>query len=104
MESAGNAFDCGRLAERLMLAAWAHGVGSCIGSIWPDDDQRKAKELLRIPADRWMRPTVALGYPADADATRVSSTPDMAKVFPSVGRRALADIVSWERFGARERT
>ena len=102
MESANNAFDCGRLAERLMLAAWAHGVGSCIGSLWPDDNMRTAKELLDIPADRWLRPTVALGYPADAKATRVSSTPQMASVIP-LGRKPVADLVSWERFGKTRR-
>ncbi len=100
MESAGNAFDCGRLAERLMLAAWAHGVGSCIGSLWPDDNMRKTKELLGIPEDRWLRPTVALGYPADAEATRVRSTPHMASVIP-LGRRPIADLVHWERYGTK---
>lgn len=98
MESARNAFDCGRLAERLMLAAWAHGVGSCIGSIWPEDNERKAKDMLGVPPDRWMRQTIALGYPADAGATRVSSTPRMASALPSIGRRPLSELVSWERY------
>lgn len=102
MESAGNAFDCGRLAERLMLAAWAHGVGSCIGSIWPDDNAREAETLLGIPDARWIRPTVALGYPADAEATRVTGTPRMAGVFPSLGRKPTDAFVSWERYGVRE--
>ncbi len=102
MESANNAFDCGRLAERLMLAAWAHGVGSCIGSIWPDDNMRTAKELLGVPDARWLRPTVALGYPADAEATRVRSTPRMLGVLPSLGRKPMDAFVSWERFGVRQ--
>lgn len=102
MESANNAFDCGRLAERLMLAAWAHGVGSCIASIFPDDNMRTAKELLGIPDERWLRPTVALGYPADDDATRVRSTPRMLEVLPSLGRKPMERLVSWERFGLRQ--
>jgi nitroreductase len=102
MESANNAFDCGRLAERLMLAAWSHGVGSCIGSIWPDDNTRKAKELLGIPEARWMRHAISLGYPADEAATRVSGTP-MAGALPSVGRKPIREFVSWERYGAKER-
>lgn len=61
---------------------------------------RRAKELLSIPESAWLRPTVALGYPADAEATRVSSTPGMARVVP-IGRKPLADIVSWERHGRR---
>jgi hypothetical protein len=28
-----------------MLAAWAHGVGSCIGSLYPDDNARRARAL-----------------------------------------------------------
>ena len=101
-QSASNAFDCGRLAERVMLAAWAHGVGSCIGSIWPDDNVAKAKELLDVPEDRWMRQTIALGYPADESATRVSGTP-MARALPSLGRRPLTALVSWDRYGKATR-
>ena len=101
MEGVNSAFDCGRLAERLMLAAWAHGVGSCIGSIWPDDNTRKAKELLAIPEERWMRHAISLGYPADDDATKVRTTPELARALPSIGRRPMADFVSWERYGTK---
>jgi len=100
MDSANNAFDCGRLAERLMLAAWAHGIGSCIASLFPDDNARKAKELVGIPAARWVRQTVALGYPADEKATRVAAIPRMAGVVP-IGRKPLNEFVSWERYGNR---
>jgi len=100
MDSANNAFDCGRLAERLMLAAWAHAIGSCIASLFPDDNARKAKELLGIPAARWVRQTVALGYPADEKATRVAAIPRMAGVVP-IGRKPLNEFVSWERYGNR---
>jgi len=99
MDSRNNAFDCGRLAERLMLAAWSHGVGSCIGSIWPDDNERAAKELLGVPKERWLHQVISFGFPADADATRVSATPGAARMLPSVGRRPRSEVVSWERFG-----
>ena len=99
MDSRNNAFDCGRLAERLMLAAWSHGVGSCIGSIWPDNNERSAKELLGVPKDRWLHQVISFGYPADADATRVSATPGAAGMLPSIGRRPRSEVVSWERFG-----
>jgi nitroreductase len=59
-----NAFDEGRIAERIMLAAHAHGIGSCIG--WLRDEGRAAaKALLRVPADRTVRTTISLGYPAE---------------------------------------
>lgn len=98
MEGRGNAFDCGRLAERLMLAAWSHGVGSCIGSIWPDDNERAAKELLGVPEDRWLHQVISFGYPADPKGTRVRASADVA-MLPSLGRRPLSELVSWERFG-----
>ena len=98
MDSARNAFDCGRLAERAMLAAWAHGVGSCIGSIWGDGNEGVAKDLLGVPKERWLHQIVSLGYPADAEATRARSTPT-ARILPSIGRKPLAELVSWERFG-----
>jgi nitroreductase len=59
-----NAFDEGRIAERIMLAAHAHGIGSCIG--WLRDEGRAAaKALLGVPGDRTVRTTVSLGYPAE---------------------------------------
>jgi len=100
MDSANNAFDCGRLAERLMLAAWTHGIGSNIASLFPDENARKAKELLGIPDGRWVRQTVAFGYPADEKATRVSSTPGMGALMP-LGRKPLGEFVSWEHYGKR---
>jgi nitroreductase len=83
-----------------MLAAWAHGIGSCIASLFPDENARKATELLGIPAGRWVRQTVALGHPADARATRVASTPRMVGALP-LGRKPLEQLVSWERYGRR---
>jgi len=99
MDSRSNAFDCGRLAERLMLSAWSHGVGSCIGSIWPDNHERSAKELLGVHKDRWLHQVISFGFPADSDATRVSATPSDRRILPSIGRRPLSELVSWERFG-----
>ena len=100
MDSRNNAFDCGRVAERLMLAAWSHGVGSCIGSIWPDDNERAAKQLLGVPKDRWLHQVISFGYPADVDAMRVSATPGAARMLPSIGRRPRSEVVSWERYGS----
>ena len=102
MDGPNNAFDCGRLAERVMLAAWAHGVGSCIGSVWGEESERTAKDLLGIPHERWLRQLISMGYPADAEAARVRSTPATARALPMVGRRPLAELVSWERYGRRD--
>lgn len=103
MDSAKNQFDCGRLAERVMLAAWAHGIGSCIGSIWGDGNEAKAKDLLGVPQDRWLHQLISLGHPADDDAARVLSTPGTARALPSIGRKPLRELVSWERYGRAAR-
>jgi nitroreductase len=58
-----NAFDEGRIAERIMLAAHAHGIGSSIG--WFVGDGRAgAAKALEVPAGRTVRTAISLGYPA----------------------------------------
>ena len=39
-------YDEGRLAERIMLAAWAHGVGSSIGWIVGEGQSRVVERFL----------------------------------------------------------
>ena len=92
--------DAGRLAERLMLAGWAHGVGSCIGSIFPNDNQDRAKALLEIPPDRQLHTVLSFGYPADANAGRLASTPNMVTVLPSIGRKPMNEFAYFGRFGS----
>ena len=85
--------DEGRLMQNLMLAAWAHGVGSCIGSIYPDKEQL-ARELLGIPKNLYIRTALSLGYPESPQALRLPPTARVPR-----GRRPFEDVVHWERFG-----
>jgi len=89
--------DEGRLMQNLMLAAWAHGVGSCIGSIFPKGNEQRARELLGIPKDRYLRTMLSIGYPAGPHALRLPPNTPIPR-----GRRPLDEIVSWERFGNRD--
>jgi nitroreductase len=98
MDNANQRFDEGRLAENVMLAAWAHGVGSCIGSLYPDDNARRARALLGVPDGRWLHTAISLGYPADEQALRLSADRAGLTEVP-IGRAELADLVSWEQFG-----
>jgi nitroreductase len=98
MEDGNRRFDEGRLAQNVMLAAWAHGVGSCIASLYPEANNNRARELLGIPAQRWMHTAISLGYPADERALRLSADRAGLTTVP-IGRQELADLVSWERFG-----
>lgn len=101
MNAPTNSFDAGRLAQNLMLGGWAFGVGSCIGSLAPEAEETRAKELLGVPSDRSMRTAIAFGYPANSDALKVSATPEIQRVLPSVGRRPLGEIVHVERYQER---
>ena len=83
-------YDEGRLSERIMLAAAAHGVGSCVGWVrGPTEDGVKA--ILGIPRGRRVRTLISFGYP-DQEAHRARP--------PRGGsaRRPLAEIVHEERF------
>ncbi|HEX5417543.1 MAG TPA: nitroreductase family protein [Chloroflexota bacterium] len=101
METPTNSFDAGRLAQNLMLGGWAFGVGSCIGSLGPEAQETRAKELLGVPRDRSLRTTIAFGYPAGSEALKVSATPEIQNVLPSVGRRPFGEIVHVEKYGER---
>ena len=80
-------YDEGRLSERLMLAAAAHGVGSCIG--WfTGRGVGDAKQLLGIPEHRLVRTALSFGYPDEATRER-SSGP---------GRKPLSEIAHEERY------
>jgi nitroreductase len=70
-------YDEGRLSERIMLAASAHGLGSAIG--WfrgAAADQ--AKQLLGIPKERLLRTIMSLGY-VDSEARRQRTRPEQPR-------------------------
>ena len=95
-DDAWTCMDEGRLMQNLMLAAWAHGVGSCIGSIYPKDNEQRAREHLGIPSNWFVRTALSVGYPASPQALRLPANAPIPK-----GRRPLEDVVSWERLGNR---
>lgn len=89
MEGSGHDFDEGRLAERICLAAAAHGVGAGIG--WfAGDGPNAVKQLLGIPADHVARTAIALGYPSE-QAQKMRTKPGEA-------RKPISKIVHNERF------
>jgi len=61
-------FDEGRMAERLLLAAAARGLGSAIATL-KGDGPEVAKQMLGIPVERRVKTVVTVGV-ADADAIR----------------------------------
>jgi len=87
------AFDEGRVTERLLIAAHYLGLGG--GTAWFGDarQQAHAKELLGIPAERTARSLVVLGHPAEQSVPRPGA---------SGGRKPLAEVASRERYPANE--
>lgn len=87
-----DAYDEGRLAERILLAAGAHGVGAAVGHFTGPGDtwaaSTQAKRLLGIPDELVLRETISLGYPAE----HLQPTPNPP------GRKPVGQLVHWERY------
>jgi nitroreductase len=84
------AFDDGRLVERLLLAAKACGLGGNIGTL-KGDGPEVIKQALGIPAERRTRSVVTVGH--IDQAARRARTPS-----PTAGRKPLEQFVHWERY------
>ena len=87
------AYDEGRISERLLIAAHLLGLGG--GTAWfGDDDQQAAgKQILEVPAGLTARSVVALGYPITYKDPRPGAV--------TGGRKPLTEIVSKDRFSSK---
>lgn len=85
------AYDEGRVTERLLIAARSRGLGG--GVAWYGDaaQQAEAKQILGIPAERVARSVVLIGYPI--------STKDPRPARAEPGRKPLSALVSYNRWG-----
>ena len=73
-----DAYDDGRVAERLLVAATILDIGA--GISWIREDVRpRVGPLLGLPADRMVRTIVQLGYPTEA-ARAPKSAPGQARL------------------------
>lgn len=88
------AYDEGRVSERLMLAARAHDLGSGTGWFSTEEAQRGVRELLGIPDGKDVWSAVAFGYVDESGEQRAASV--------SGGRKPLAEIVSFGRYGQHD--
>lgn len=93
-------FDAGRLAQTIMLAAWSEGIGSCIATLFPEDNLRRVRALLGVPEGLDVTTAIALGYPADAAATRLSSAPPNVLAEVPLGRIDRDRFLHRERWGS----
>lgn len=79
-----NSFDLGQAASLLQMAAWEHGVGSCIAAIY---DIEAGKKVLGIPEDKNFYAVISFGYPSPQH-----------KPAKLGGRKPLENIMRWEKW------
>lgn len=85
-------FDDGRLVERLLLAAKAHGLGANIGTL-KGEGPSVIKQALGIPAERRVWTVVTIGHiDREARKARVQR--------PAPGRKPMAEFAHWDRYPA----
>lgn len=87
------AYDEGRVTERLLVAARLLGLGGGVAWYGDASQQDEAKRILGIPPERTARSIVAIGYPRSVRDPR----PNPARG----GRKPLAELVSYNRYGER---
>jgi nitroreductase len=80
----GGAFDAGRAAQNMMLAAWADGITSCPVAMHKRDC---GVETLGLPPDHTPAILLSLGYPESE-----------ASLHRGVARRPLSELVHEERW------
>ncbi len=84
-------YDEGRVTERLLIGARLLGLGGGVAWFGDEAQQAEGKRILGIPAERIARGVVAIGYPTTTKDHRPNPAPP--------GRRPLAQLVSYDRFG-----
>ena len=89
--STSEAYDEGRVTERLLIAAHALGFGGGVAWYGEEALQREAKRILGIPAERAAHSLVLVGRPVSIKDPRPNAR--------SGGRKPLSELVSYERWG-----
>ena len=89
-------FDAGRVAQNMMVAAWAEGIGSCPNSVRPDEHDRLRRDL-NVPAEAGIATIITLGYPAPGQP-RPRPKADPEKILARANRLPLEELVHRERF------
>ena len=56
-------FDLGKVSQSAVLAATALGLGSCLATIYPDDNVAQAARLLQVEPGWLPHHAISIGYP-----------------------------------------
>ncbi len=88
------AFDAGRAAQSMMVAAWSLGIGSCPNT---PTDEATLKKTLGMPEDLSVPTVLSFGYPA-AGEPRPRQKADPVRVLARINRLPFADVVHRETY------
>jgi nitroreductase len=81
-------WDGGRVAQNMMLAAWAEGVGTCPNT---PKNREECYRVLGLPDDAQIATILSLGYPAKP--IRISPDPD--GILRRINRKPLSALVRY---------
>jgi nitroreductase len=87
---AGEAYDDGRVTERLLIAARGLGLGGGVARHSDANSQAEVKRILGIPAERTAGSLVIIGYPTSIKDPRPNAA--------AAGRKDLSEVVSYNRW------
>lgn len=69
--------DCSMMAENILLAAHAHGLGAVFTGAWPTKERGEiVKEFLSIPDNYVVLGVIPMGYPAENPEPKDKWNPD----------------------------
>lgn len=88
------AFDAGRCAQNMMLAAWSLGIASCPATMHRGEE---AGVFLGIPRGKTLAVVISFGYPHPRGRGPIERA--ALRILAGRGRRPLQEMVSWERHG-----
>ncbi len=89
--TASEAYDEGRVTERLMIGARVLGLGSGVAWFLEEEREAEAKRILGVPSERTLRSIVAIGFPITSKDPRPNPSRG--------GRKPLDEIVSYNHMG-----
>ena len=90
---AGEAYDEGRVTERMLIAARSLGLGGGVAWYGDDAQQAEGKRILGIPAEKTARSVVIIGHATSTKDPRPGARPG--------GSKELSEIVSYNRWGQK---
>jgi nitroreductase len=90
------AYDEGRVTERIMIAAKLLGLRAGIAWFGDEAQEASAKDILGVPAEKTARAIITIGY--------ATTTKDPRPNPAQGGRKPLSEIVSYGKYGSDQRS